>query len=387
MPPYTWDQLGRATLARQFPAVRGRGPAAVVELVRRTGPVQSQVARSPFVTVSSRLPGTGFAAVTEAYESLGLVRGTSVRGTVHTSTPEQHELLDAVSRRSLAPWWQRGLGVTADEVGPARAELERFASGGWRTPEQLRAHLAGWLVEQGHEEAARPGSSFARGLAHGHSALVRRPLPEGSTSSGWDRQTAPGYRTAAALLGRPREAVVADPQAALVEVVRLHVRCYGPSSRRDVAWFTGDRLGDVDAAIATLGEELVGRPGPDGQTYLDLAQGVRGGSPDPGTRLLPEFDALLVGRDSKHRQRFVEDAHLPWYRTQENGLYACVLLHDGRLRGSWRLEGAGRRRRIEVRMFPGEALVGQDAVADQVSAIGTALAIEVTDVAIVRATA
>lgn len=385
MRPYTWDDLGRATLRRQFPSVRGRGAAAVVELVRRAGPVQSQVARSPFLTVSSRLPGATHGAVTEAYESLRLVRGTSVRGTVHTSTVEQHELLDAVSRRTLAPGWQRGLGLAADEVASVRSELERFAADVWRTPEELRAHLAGWLAGRGHDEAARLGSTFARGLAHGHSALVRRPLPEGPGSPGWDRQTTPGYRTAAALLGRRRDDVVADPQAALVEVVRLHVRSYGPSSRRDVAWFTGDRLGDVDAAIAVLGEELVGRPGPDGQTYLDLADGVRGGSPDPGTRLLPEFDALLVGRDSKHRQRFVDDAHLPWYWTQENGLYACVLLHDGRLRGSWRMEGAGARRRIEVRMFPGETLLGEDAVADQVRAIETALATEVVDVAITRA--
>ncbi len=387
MRPYTWDQLARATLRRQFPAVRGRGPDAVVELVRRAGPVQSQVARSPFVTVSSRLPGADFAAVTRAYESLGLVRGTSVRGTVHTSTAEQHELLDAVSRRSLAPWWQRGLGITAEEVGQVRAEMERFAAGAWRTPEELRGHLAGWLDAHGHEEAAGLASTSARGLAHSHTALVRRPLPEGPASPGWDRQTTPGYRTAAALTGRSREAVVGDPQAALVEVVRLHVRWYGPSSRRDVAWFTGDRLGDVDAAIATLGEELVSRPGPDGQTYLDLAQGVPGGSSDPGTRLLPEFDALLVGRDSKLRQRFVDDAHLPWYWTQGNGLYACVLLHHGRLRGSWRLEGAGRHRRIGIRMFPGEALLGEDAVADQVRAIEVALAIEVTDVDVSRATA
>lgn len=380
--PYTWEQLARATLRRQFPSVRGRGAEAVVELVDRVGPVQSQVARSPFVTASSRLPGVGRAAVVEAYESLRLVRGTSVRGTVHTSTVEQHELLDAVSRPTLAAWWQRGLGLPLEDALAVRASVEEFAAGGWRTPDELRAHLSDRLRTLGHPRADDL-DSFARNLAHGHGALVRRPL----ASSDWDRQTAPVYRTAAELLSRPREHVVADPRAALVEVVRGHVRWFGPSSRRDVAWFTGDRLTDVDEAVATLGDELVARPGPDGETYLDLVEGVRGGDPDPGTRLLPEFDGLLMGRDSKRRQRFVDEAHLPWYWTQGNGLFACVLLHEGRLRASWRFEGSGRRRVLAVRVFPGEALVPEDALTDQVRALETALAIEVTDVRVTRADA
>jgi len=58
--PYTWEQLARATLRRQFPAIRGRGRADVVELVRRVGPIQSQVVRSPFVAESARLPGASY---------------------------------------------------------------------------------------------------------------------------------------------------------------------------------------------------------------------------------------------------------------------------------------------------------------------------------------
>lgn len=378
--PYGWDELARATLRRQFPAVRGHGPDAVVDLVDRVGPVQSQVARSPFVAASSRLPGVGHDAVVQAYESHRLLRGTSVRGTVHTGTVAQHELLDAVSRPTLAAWWQRGLGLTPDQAVAVRASVEAFATGAWRTPDELRGHLADRLRALGHPQADEL-DSFARGLAHGHGALVRRP----ATGAAWDRQTAPVYRQAAELLGRPRDAVVADPGAALVELVRCHVRWFGPSSRRDVAWFTGDRLTDVDAAVAALGEELVGRAGPDGETYLDLAEGVPDGDPDPGTRLLPEFDGLLMGRDSKRRQRFVDDAHLPWYWTRGNGLFASVLLHDGRLRGSWRFDGSGRRRAVDVRVFPGEPLVAEADLADQVRALEAVLMIEVHDVRVTRA--
>lgn len=51
---YTWADLACANLPRQLPRVAGRGSAGVVDLVRAVGPVQSQVARAPFVTGPAR---------------------------------------------------------------------------------------------------------------------------------------------------------------------------------------------------------------------------------------------------------------------------------------------------------------------------------------------
>ncbi len=187
------------------------------------------------------------------------------------------------------------------------------------------------------------------------------------------------------MLGRDRSAVVADPHAALVDLCREHVRWHGPSTRRDVAWWSGTRLREVDAALADLREELVGRPGPDGETYLDLAEGVPTADPDPAPRLLAEFDALLVGYDTAARRRFADPEHLPWYWTQGNGLYSCVLLLDGRLRGSWRLVGAGARRVLELRMFPGERLLDPGDLTAQVRALEAVLACTVPDVRVTRA--
>ena len=53
----TEEDLRLSTLGRQFPAIGGCDPDAVLELFRRLGPIQSQVPRAPFLTVSSRLPG------------------------------------------------------------------------------------------------------------------------------------------------------------------------------------------------------------------------------------------------------------------------------------------------------------------------------------------
>jgi hypothetical protein len=376
---YTWESLARTTARRQFPRIRGRGPASVVDLVARVGPIQSQVARAPFVTVSSRLPGATHSAVTQAYESLAIVRGSNLRGTVHTSARAQHRVLDAVTRRAMRTSWQRHLKLERTTVAEVQAGIEQFARGQWRTPDELRDHLVEWLRE--HEGAAAADAAATTGVgrafAHIHSGLVRRPLGDGA----WDRQAAPGYRTACDLLEEPSRAEI-DPAAALVDLTRQHLRAFGPANRRDVAWWTGEGLGAVDAALDLLGGELTQRRGPDGQTYYDLVDVPAGGSSDPGVRLLPEFDAAVVGYDPKSRDRFLDPDHLPRIWTSQNGMFSAGVLVDCRLAAAWRLVADKARRRIEVEMFPGKRRLDESDLADQVAALEAALAIEVSDVAI-----
>jgi predicted transcriptional regulator len=376
---YTWESLARATARRQFPRIRGRGPASVVDLVDRVGPIQSQVARAPFVTVSSRLPGATHGAITQAYESLGIVRGSNLRGTVHTSARPQHRTLDAVTRHAMRNGWQRYLKLERTTVADVQAGIEEFARGRWRAPEELRDHLIQWLGE--HESAAAADaaatSGVGRAFAHVHSGLVRRPLGDGA----WDRQAAPGYQTASDLLGEPSRAGI-DPAAALVDLTRQHLRAFGPANRRDVAWWTGEGLGAVDAALALLGDELTQRPGPDGHTYFDLLDAPAGGPADPGVRLLPEYDAAVVGYDPKSRDRFLDPEHLPRIWISQNGMFSASVLVDCRLAAAWRMVSDKSRRRIEVEMFPGKRRLDESDLADQVAALEAALAIEVSDVSI-----
>ena len=382
-PAWTWEQLAAATLRRQFPKIRGRGQGAVVEVVRRVGPIQSQVARAPFVTVSSRLPGTTYDAITAAHESWEIVRGSNLRGTVHTSVRDHHPLLDTITRRTMANGWRNHLRLSRVSPADVQAGIEEFATGEWRTPEELRAHLVAWLTEhEGGESGERARTTgVGRAFAHVHSAMIRRPLGEG----GWERQSAPGYRVATDVFGTDRSAWLDDPDAALVALTRQHLAAYGPANRRDIAWWSGEGLRNVDAALAGLAEELTERAGPDGQTYYDLAEPPAGGSTDPGVRLLPEFDAVLVGYDPKTRTRFLDPAHLPRIWAQQNGMFSSSVLAGGRLVASWRFATAtGNRpeRRIEVQMFPDQARLGEPDLADQVSALEAALAIRVTDLSI-----
>jgi hypothetical protein len=240
--------------------------------------------------------------------------------------------------------------------------------------------LTSWLAENETVEAVAASTTDGQGraMAHVHSAMIRRPLGDG----GWERQGRPGYRVAAEVFGEARSAWLDDPDGALVELTRIHLAAFGPANRRDIAWWSGEGLRNVDLALDKLADELTARPGPADETYYDLVDHPRGGAADPGVRLLPEYDALIVGYDPKTRDRFLDPAHLPAIWLTENGSLSSAVLADGQLCGSWRLLGAGSSRPLEVVMFPGKQAVTEGDLTDQVAALEQALDLQVADVRI-----
>lgn len=375
---WSWLELAAATLARQFPRVdAGGSAAAVVDLVQRVGPIQSQAARAPFLAVTSRLPGASYEAICSAHDSLSVVRSTSLRGTVHTSTREQHAALAAVAGVSQAGFWRRALSLDQDQLRGFRAELERLTADGWRSNAELAAAMEGWLAERGLAAAvtAVTTTQSARYSYRGHAAMLRRPV-----SGAWEGQGEVLFRSARYAVGE--EPV--DVTSALVLLARQHLAASGPASRRDLAWWSGAGLRQVDAAISALGDEVVRRPGPNGLDYLDLAEPpLQCGDGDPGVRLLPEYDALLLGYDPAARVRFADAAAVAHTWNRANGVHSPTVLADGRLRARWRLErtGAGSAV-IAVDMLPWERLFDPSDLTDAAAAVGTALALTITDVTV-----
>ena len=357
----SWDDLAGLALARQFPPAAPDVPAAVAAI----GAMQTQTARSAFLGLAARFPGTTHAEITEAYASGAVVRGSTIRGTVHTATPDHFSVLAEATRVGQHQRWARMLGITDEQIADLHASLEELARE-WRTPEELRLHLADWLVE--HSPATRDAAETGPGryLAFGHGGLVRRP----ASGEKWEGQGKPVYGT----FDRTVDATMAD-------VVRLHLTRHGPSSRQDVAWWAGVPLRTVEDAL--VGLDLVEHDGPGGRTYLDL--------PDappprdlPGVRLLPEFDALLCGYDSKARDRFatLERHRRLW--NEANGMLLPPLLVDGRITGYWRAAGSARTRPLEVTWFSRTRRPRRDELDEPVAALEAALAITVSAVTITR---
>lgn len=356
---YALEDLTAASLGRQFPD----GIDEVADLVTATGPIQSQTARSPFIGLAARRPGTTHAELTAAYEAGAIVRGSTIRGTVHTGTPEQYAALGAATRVGQRTLFQRLLKLERGTLDDLWATTEEFATQ-WRTPDELEQHLHQWLVTHEGRTTLERGS-IGRHLSFGHGGLVRRPA-----KGGWSGQGAPLYRT-------QRPVTPATP----VDAVALHVRCHGPVSRHDIAWWSGLGLRVVDECLDLLG--LVGVPGPDGRSYVDVA-----GSPAPrdlpGVRLLPEFDALMCGYDPSSRDRFAHPDHLRRLWNQSNGLVLPPLLVDGRITGFWRATGSAKRRPLDVVWFTGTRKPRKPELAAPVAALEAALDIAVTEVTLTR---
>jgi Winged helix DNA-binding domain len=375
VPAHTWQRLAAATLRRQFPAIADVSRGGLTDLFGRIGPIQSQAARAPFLTASSRLPGVTNATVSAAYEDLDIVRSTSLRGTVHTSPRGDHSALDAVARRTSMNLWCRTLKLSADDVTRLRSRIEDFTADDWLPHAALHDRVLRWLASEGCDEAiaaSRDGVGFA--LYRGHSALLRRPL-----TGGWHQQGTYGYRTAALLLGDP----AVDPDEALTRLVRIHLSAFGPATRHDIAWWTGDGLRRVDAAITRLGDELVAGPGPDGHDYLDVADPPASGAGDPGVRLLPEYDALLLGYAPAGRVKFADPRAISFSLNRANGVHAPTVLAEGRVRGTWRLQTARQSTRLLVSMVPGERRLREEDLAGQAIAVGQVLGVSVDGVEVV----
>ncbi len=372
MAPYDLDELRGLSLARQFPELEGRDADAVVAAVGRIGPIQSQTARSPYVGLAARLPGVTHQAVTDSYESWRIVRGSNIRGTVHTSTPDHQAALDATTRTAQRTLWRRFLRLDHTELEDVWAAIEAYAADEWRSPAELTTFLTAWLDQHGESESVvRMDNQAGRYFSFGHGGLLRRPL-----KGEWSGQGSPGYRTATRVL--PDRSVPDDP---VLEAVRIHVASYGPASRQDVAWWSGLGLRQVDVLLERLDPSWC--EGPDGRAYADLP-GPAAAREVPGVRLLPEFDALLCGYDPRSRGRFVSDADndVLWHRA--NGLMLAPVLVDGRIRGHWRWEGSGRTRTLAVTCFPGARRLRKAELADAAAALATVMGLTLTGVTTTR---
>lgn len=364
----SWDDLAAATLHRQFQRGQAGDPAAALADL---GPIQSQTARSSFLGLAARQPGLTHAEISAAFERYAIVRGSTLRGTVHTATAAQHRILDSVTRLGQQPRWTRLFGDQTDILTIWRA-LEAFAAQEWRTQAELADELARWQARHGTPMSARDARLFesvaGRSMAYSFGGLIRRPL-----TGGWETQAKPGYRHAAEVLGSP------PAEDAVRSAILLHLAAHGPASRHDLAWWSGLRLGEIDAGLEQL--DLRWDEGPDGRRYADLPSRSRPQAEPrelvPGVRLLPEFDALLCGYDPKARDRFVSPAQHSALWNPANGLLLPPLLVDGRIGGYWRMTGTARNRPLQVRTFPGTRRLRRTELDEPIAAVQSVLAITI----------
>ncbi len=191
---------------------------------------------------------------------------------------------------------------------------------------------------------------------------------------GW---RAPGstYRLFAEALPGVGLSTWGEPEA-VRELVRRYVCSYGPVSRQDVRWWTGLDAAGVDAALVSLGAEIVtvrveGLVGDhllhrDDEIVESRALLARSA---PEVSMLPSLDPYLQGY--RNRERII-DARYQEYVCDRKGNTTSVVLADGRVAGVWDLVG-GTEPEVRVLFFSSPPRVVRDQALEIAAEIGASL--------------
>ncbi|MEO7260879.1 MAG: winged helix DNA-binding domain-containing protein [Jatrophihabitantaceae bacterium] len=302
-------------MTRQGLAQRGAGTAAHVAVTAMG--LQAQDAAASRLGVRARSSGVDEAGVLQASATeASVVRTWLMRATVHLVAAEDVRWLVAlfgpmIERRFANVRW-RQLGIDQQVIDKAIPQAREVLAG-----RQLGRHeFAAELADRGIRLA-----EDSQAATHLLLALSCR----GVTCRGGDR----GRDSTFALIEDwvPSAPAPADPVA---ELARRYFRAFGPATAADFSTWSGLPSG---AAITAIRDELT-------EVEFDGRRGWTLGAvePVPGVRLLPMFDNYLLGyRDrtamldpSLHRLVYV------------GGIIKATVVCDGRVIGSWRLEGSAR---------------------------------------------
>ena len=315
MKPLTLRELNRATLARQLLLERVRldVPAAV----HRVGALQAQRPRAPYVALAARLDGFEREDLSRALHDRTVVRATLMRETLHLVTAEDYPH-DAVA---MAPYFNR----LREKNLPDGVDMARVV--------ELAAQAEKALADPLEATALRP--ILARLEARIDDDRVWRRVRTNASilHVPGEEPHAFGQRNrfvaAAAWLG----ALEAEGADGTRRLVRRTLASFGPSSRADLAAFTGLAVAAIAPALEALEPELERLTDENGRELYDLRGAPRppGDTPAP-LRLLGEWDNVLLAHADRTRM-FDDETRRRVIR--KNGDVLPTILLDGVVAGTW----------------------------------------------------
>jgi hypothetical protein len=341
----TTTALNRALLARQ--GLLERLDLPLVDAVEAIGAVQAQYWPAPPAALWSRVEGFEPGALYAALEAGELVVGTLLRATLHVVSAREHPAYAAVAAGAVSHHWRRTDDEPGAEVGQLLTKLRTYASRTPRSAEEIGTFVEDWLAD--HPKA------LSKAELERQRELKWRPFQRWSAFVRAPADGAWGTKAPSALLAAPRPRGAPKGDNALDEVVRRHLRAFGPAGPDDVAGWIGWRTPPVREAFERLGADLVRFEDEDGRALYDLADAPR---PDPDVpaapRLLAAFDSVLLAYAAKRRERILPDEHRDAVYERRNLQIRPSYLVDGRVAGTWSIEV--KRREATLTLVPLERL-------------------------------
>lgn len=142
-------------------------------------------------------------------------------------------------------------------------------------------------------------------------------------------------------------------EGALINLAKMYLKTYGPASISDYAYWTGIRVQEAKPVFDSFSDSLakVSISERKGELLIlveDLQTLLNTGGEPRNARLLPEFDALIMGH--KDKARFLDPAvktsvFLPLADV------AATIMVDGRVEGVWKMRKEKKSWRLELSPF------------------------------------
>ncbi|WP_232665946.1 winged helix DNA-binding domain-containing protein [Pseudonocardia sp. TRM90224] len=357
----TWPNVLSWRMERQL--LDRPGGLDTVDVVRRLGGVQAQVASSAAQAVAVRT-ASGRAEVPERLADRSLVKTWAQRGTLHLLPADEagaYLSLLAAARFWEKPSWQRSFATT-EQI----AKLGEAVDHALRDAVLTREELAAAIIEHSGEV------ELGKHLASGWGALLKPFAWQGLLCNALSDGNRVTFTSPATWL--PGWKGLPEPDVAAAHVVPAYLGAYGPAgmasfdqwllrgvTKKPVLrrWF-GDlveagTLTEVDVE----GERLHART-----ADLDELASTR---PAGRVRLLPAFDQYVLGPGTSDKQ-IIEPARRPLI-SKAAGWISPVVVVDGRVAGTWTADGET----LAIELFGEERAPNRDALDAEVEVLGKAL--------------
>jgi len=307
-------QLNRALLARQLLLERASG--GIEPAVEQMGGLQTQVSRSGYIGLWTRLAGLTREGYTGALLDRRLIQGTVMRVTIHTVTAADYWPMTIAVRAARRKWWLRTWSGQRTERDMRRTaeDIRRALADGPLPLRELRARLAA----KGHPTDASSGIGL-------WIDLVRVPPP-----GTWDRPRADLYGLAEEWLPLPpHPPTEAEARAFLL---RRYLAAFGPASLADAASWAGIPVTELRPIMARM--ELRHFRDERGKPLLDLPDAPLPDAETPAPpRFLPSFDATLLVQ--ARRTQILPEAFRPHIFDVRTPQSWNTFLLDGQVAGTW----------------------------------------------------
>lgn len=314
----------------------------ILKVTGDMGGVQAQLMNAAYMSLWARTEDLMPEDIEDALvKTRTLVKTWAMRGTVHLlPAGDLMVYLKGLSRAGLhghAQWLARR-GVDRQTVERIVNAISRALARGPLTRRELS-----------DEVRTRLGTQMARFVESPWGDVVKDACARGVVCFGPTR----GQEITFVLLdqwipaGHRRQLSTDEAEEALL---RRYLKSFGPASLTDFVHWSGIQVAEARPILERIKGDVV-EADVDGRPGLILKEDVamlRAVKPRSSVRLLPNFDAYLLGhRDKSH---LVESAYYKLVYRKAGWISQTVLV-DGCVRGTWAHKRAGRRLLIHVQPF------------------------------------